>query len=77
MHEFGTYPRAWTKELHKKIWGKSSKLNKKSESKDKSLYFENTGSTIEAPKFSPTSNFTRMYSPRRRRDLMSSLDNIV
>jgi len=77
MHEFGTYPRAWTKELHKKIWGKSSKLNKKSESKDKTLYFEAPESTVQAPKFSPSPSFTRMYSPRRRRDLMSSLNNIV
>ena len=29
MHEFGTYRRSWTKELHKKIWGKYSKLSKK------------------------------------------------
>jgi len=33
MHERGTYPRAWTKELHKKIWGKHSKLSKKSTKK--------------------------------------------
>ena len=77
MHELGTYPRSWTKELHKKIWGKKSKLNKKGKSKDKSLYFEAPQSTVSVPKFSPAPSFTRMYTPRRRRDLLNSLNNIV
>jgi len=71
MHEFGTYPRAWTKELHKKIWGKGSKLGqKKKKSQVKKV------AAVSYPQYKPTSSFTRMYSPGRRRSLMSSLDNL-
>ena len=74
MHEFGTYPRAWTRELHKKIWGTQSKLNK--ERKKQPVFIKPPESSVVVPKFNPTSQFNGTYSPRRRRDLLSAIDNL-
>ena len=74
MHEFGTYPRAWTRDLHKKIWGKQSKLNK--ERKKQPVYVKPPEASVVVPNFNPTSQFSDRYSSRRRRDMLSSLDNL-
>ena len=38
MHELGLYPRSWTKELHKKIFGKYSTIGKSKKSTKKNKY---------------------------------------
>ena len=74
MHEFGTYPRAWTRELHKKIWGKQSKLNK--ERKKQPVYVKPPESSVVVPNFNPTSQFNNRYSSSQRRSMLSTLDNL-
>jgi hypothetical protein len=74
MHELGTYPRAWTRELHKKIWGKQSKLNKGG--KRQPSYVKPPESSVTVPNFNPTSQFNSKYSSSKRRDMLSSLDNL-
>ena len=74
MHEFGTYPRAWTRELHKKIWGKQSKLNK--ERKKQPVFIKPPESSVVVPNFNPTSQFNSRYSSRQRRNMLSTLDNL-
>ena len=74
MHEFGTYPRAWTRELHKKIWGKQSKLNK--ERKKQPVFVKPPESSVVVPNFNPTAQFNNRYSARQRRDMLSTLDNL-
>jgi len=74
MHELGTYPRKWTKELHKKIWGKKSKVysNKKKSksSKDRFAFVSPQESNIEIPKFN------NIYSSERKKSVLSAIDNI-
>ena len=75
MHEFGTYPRAWTKELHKKIWGKKSKLKQKKKEKlqtSKPISYNKKFLTS----FNPLKNPSTRYSPEKRKSLLSSLDNL-
>jgi len=74
MHEFGTYPRAWTRELHKKIWGSQSKLNKEKNKKPVSL--KPPDASMVVPSFRPTSQFNGTYSSRQRRNMLSALDNL-
>ena len=74
MHEFGTYPRAWTRELHKKIWGKQSKLNK--ERKKQPVFVKPPESSVVVPNFNPTAQLNNRYSARQRRDMLSTLDNL-
>ena len=50
MHELGIYPRAWTRELHKKIWGKYSKLGKKEKKKKKAAVIPPYAALKKMPK---------------------------
>lgn len=68
MHELGLYPRSWTKELHKKIFGKSSSLNKKSsKKKDKFVpSYLKAGTKTEKKTYSAL--------PKKSRNILKSLD---
>ena len=74
MHEFGTYPRAWTRKLHKKIWGKHSKFNKTKSKKSKNI---RKVEPYKVYQFKPTKSFASKYSQKQRKDMLNYLDDIV
>ena len=53
---------------------KQSKLNK--ERKKQPVYVKPPEASVVVPNFNPTSQFSDRYSSRRRRNMLSSLDNL-
>ena len=68
MHELGLYPRQWTKELHKKIFGKYSTISSKKDSK-KEKYVPRYLKRKETN--------TKTYSalPKKSKKILRALDN--
>ena len=75
MHELGIYPRKWTKDLHKKIFGKYSKVRSSSKKKKDTeyevpLYAKPIMSSLDnLPKSSPLNK----YSPQQISSILKSL----
>ena len=74
MHELGLYPRKWTKELHKKIFGKYSTMNMASTNKSKSKKYVPPYLIKPTNRKTTTKNYSSLPKPSRK--ALKSLDRM-